>query len=105
MNSYSVRVTDQDFNPIDSTLTYSDINGVTTGTEVIPAGVHTLNPTLMENPDAFGMTFTAPGYYDFDIDKFHLPDSFDITLQRKPNHGIEVVAGAAIIAILAFFYK
>ncbi len=106
MNSLSVKVTDQDFNPIEAVVYYTDINGASVGSEYIPAGSpYTLNPGFVDNDATFSVSFTSQGFYDFDTDKYHLADFSDITLQRKPNHGIEIVAGAAILAILAFFYK
>jgi len=105
-NQYIVKVTDEEFIPIDSTVTYKDVNGSTVGSEHIPAGVSfALSDTLLHHPDTFDLEFASPGYYDFSVIETQLADFSDITLQRKPSQGIEAIAGAAILAILAFFYK
>lgn len=103
--AYNVRVTDEAFRPIKATVVYSDLNGKVTGSEVIPisASEYTLSDTLLQ--DAFTVTFTAPGYYDFDVDKYHLADSSDITLQAKPTETLAIVGGIAVLGIVALFFK
>lgn len=103
--SYVVKVTDEEFRPIASVVEYSDIAGNVVVIEQIPATEHTLDNGYIDDERTFGLAFKAPGYYDFDTDKYHLVDVQDITLQRKPTHTTEIVAGAAIVLILAWIFK
>lgn len=103
---YKFQLTDEAFRPIAGVVTYNDLNGVVVATEEIPlGGVFTLNPVHVAN--AFDVTFKSKGYYDFTV-PFHVLDEEDlndITLQAKPSHTTEIIAGLSIVGIIYLFFK
>lgn len=103
---YKIRLTDEAFRPISGVAQFNDLNGLVVAIQEIPA-----TQSIELNPDyvarAFDVTFKSNGYYDFDV-PFHTLDEndfSDITLQAKPSHTTELIAGLSILGILLLFFK
>ena len=98
---YSVHITDDNFNPIQGTVTYTDASGKPLGAQVIPTAGGQLDAGLLSQSSV--VTFSEPGYYDFYTGTAQIFEGdFDITLQKKPASAIwEILIGAAA-AIAAY---
>lgn len=103
---YRITIYDQDYVPISGTAVFTDFDFKEIGRQEIPVSGADLNEKFL--PDAFSLTFTSPGYYDFDADPFHLPEGgIAITLDKKPSsvlvhYGIGAVIGFLIGKVVKF---